>query len=174
MRIERLVVLRVCAAVAVILLHAACSRTPSSGVDPQIAQQIAAIKAIDNHAHPPLPDPADKDFDALPVEMLEAADRSGEAAAAGQARIEARSGRDAGPRGHRPHDRQSRIDGTGTASGALPVGGVRGCADVSVRDGRAGNQLGPQGVLRVWRRSFWSGTTKRAASPHAPRRSMSM
>jgi len=55
-----------------LLIPAACSRAPVSGVDPEIARQIAAIKAIDNHAHPPLPDPADKDFDALPVEMLEA------------------------------------------------------------------------------------------------------
>ncbi len=75
MRIERLAVLRVCGAVAVLLLlvlvQAACSKAPSSGVDLEIAQQIAAIKAIDNHAHPPLPDPADKDFDALPVDSLE-------------------------------------------------------------------------------------------------------
>src|SRR5438067_10311262 len=55
------------------LVLSSCARTPGNGVDPQIAQQIAAIKAIDNHAHPPLPDSADKDFDALPVEMLEAA-----------------------------------------------------------------------------------------------------
>jgi hypothetical protein len=54
-----------------VLSFAACTRTVSNGIDPQIAQQIAAIKAIDNHAHPTLPDPADKDFDALPVEMLE-------------------------------------------------------------------------------------------------------
>jgi uncharacterized protein len=53
-------------------VHAGCSRAPISGVDPQIARQIAAIKAIDHHAHPPRPDPMDKDFDALPVEMLEA------------------------------------------------------------------------------------------------------
>jgi uncharacterized protein len=63
---------RGCATILLFLIHASCFRTSSSGVDPQIAQQIAAIKAIDNHAHPPLPDPADKDFDALPVEMLEA------------------------------------------------------------------------------------------------------
>src|SRR5205823_1043865 len=64
--------LRGCAIIVPLLVHASCMRTPSSGVDPQLAQQIAAIKAIDNHAHPPRPDPADKDFDALPVEMLEA------------------------------------------------------------------------------------------------------
>jgi predicted TIM-barrel fold metal-dependent hydrolase len=64
--------LRVCAPIVLLLVHASCFRNSSSGVDPQIAQQIGAIKAIDNHAHPPLPNPADKDFDALPVEMLEA------------------------------------------------------------------------------------------------------
>lgn len=60
------------ATIVFLLAQASCFRTSSSGVDPQIAQQIATIKAIDNHAHPPLPDPADRDFDALPVEMLEA------------------------------------------------------------------------------------------------------
>jgi predicted TIM-barrel fold metal-dependent hydrolase len=59
------------ATTVLLLIHASCVGAPSSGVDPQIARQIAAIKAIDNHAHPPLPDPADQDFDALPVEMLE-------------------------------------------------------------------------------------------------------
>jgi predicted TIM-barrel fold metal-dependent hydrolase len=58
--------------IVLLLVHAGCSRAPVSGVDPQIARQIAAIKAIDHHAHPPRPDPTDKDFDALPVEMLEA------------------------------------------------------------------------------------------------------
>lgn len=68
--------LRASVLAALLLVLAACFRIPSSrvanGVDPQIAQQIAAIKAIDNHAHPPLPDPADKDYDALPVDSLEA------------------------------------------------------------------------------------------------------
>jgi hypothetical protein len=68
----KLLLLRGCATIVVLLVHPSCARTPSGGVDPQIAQQIAAIKAIDDHAHPPRPDPADKDFDALPVEMLEA------------------------------------------------------------------------------------------------------
>jgi predicted TIM-barrel fold metal-dependent hydrolase len=67
-----LLLFRGSAAIVLLLVHAACAGTPSGGVDPQIAQQIAAIKAIDNHAHPPRPDPSDKDFDALPVEMLEA------------------------------------------------------------------------------------------------------
>jgi hypothetical protein len=60
------------ASIFVVLICTSCSRTSSDGIDPQIAQQIASIRAIDNHAHPPLPDPGDKDFDALPVEMLEA------------------------------------------------------------------------------------------------------
>jgi predicted TIM-barrel fold metal-dependent hydrolase len=64
--------LRACTTIVLLLVHSSCFRAPASGVDPQIAQQIAAIKAIDNHAHPARPDPADKDFDALPVEMLEA------------------------------------------------------------------------------------------------------
>ena len=46
-----------------------------SGVDPQLAQAIAAIKAIDNHAHPVRPTGAgespDQEFDALPVDNLE-------------------------------------------------------------------------------------------------------
>jgi predicted TIM-barrel fold metal-dependent hydrolase len=62
---------RGCVAIVFLLVHVSCSRTTPSGVDPEIAQQIAAIKAIDNHAHPPLPDPADQDFDALPVDNLE-------------------------------------------------------------------------------------------------------
>ena len=44
-------------------------------VDPQLAAEIAKIKAIDNHAHPvrPVFNPNDKDsgYDALPVEVLE-------------------------------------------------------------------------------------------------------
>ena len=46
-----------------------------SGVDSQIAQTIAGIKAIDNHAHPVRPTAAgespDQEFDALPVDNLE-------------------------------------------------------------------------------------------------------
>ena len=43
-------------------------------IDPEIARHIAAIKAIDNHAHPVLAPPldaSDRDFDALPVSSLE-------------------------------------------------------------------------------------------------------
>jgi predicted TIM-barrel fold metal-dependent hydrolase len=48
----------------------------ASGVDPQLAQEIAKIKAVDNHAHPVRPTAAgekpDSEFDALPVDNLEA------------------------------------------------------------------------------------------------------
>jgi uncharacterized protein len=43
-------------------------------IDPQIAAAIAAVRAIDNHAHPVLPPPNDKtdrSFDALPVDNME-------------------------------------------------------------------------------------------------------
>src|SRR5579862_1289433 len=43
-------------------------------VDPTLANKIAAIPAIDNHAHPPLSPPAfatDRNFDALPADNME-------------------------------------------------------------------------------------------------------
>ncbi len=40
-------------------------------VDPAIADEIAKIKAIDNHAHPVLPAPGDTGYDALPVEHMD-------------------------------------------------------------------------------------------------------
>ncbi|MCX5766667.1 MAG: amidohydrolase family protein [Gemmatimonadetes bacterium] len=47
----------------------------ANGIDPQLAREIAAIKAIDNHAHPVRPTAADEapdmEFDALPVDNLE-------------------------------------------------------------------------------------------------------
>ena len=49
-----------------VLLLAACSRELPP-VDPQLAAAIAGIKAIDNHAHPVLTAPGDREFDALPV-----------------------------------------------------------------------------------------------------------
>jgi len=42
-----------------------------NGVDPQLATEIAGIKAIDNHAHPVLAAPGDREFDALPVDNME-------------------------------------------------------------------------------------------------------
>src|SRR5450755_426031 len=52
------------------LLLAACSREQPA-VDPQLAAEIARIKAIDNHAHPVLAAPGDREFDALPVDNME-------------------------------------------------------------------------------------------------------
>ncbi|HSR09592.1 MAG TPA: amidohydrolase family protein [Bryobacteraceae bacterium] len=63
------------------ILLTACTRAPEEApsvdaVDPQIAAAIAAIKAIDNHAHPVRPTAAtekpDNEYDALPVDSLEA------------------------------------------------------------------------------------------------------
>jgi uncharacterized protein len=55
------------------LIFSACTNAPEPRVDPQLASEIAKIKAIDNHAHPVRPGaPTDTDFDALPVEHLEA------------------------------------------------------------------------------------------------------
>jgi len=53
-------------------LLCSCAPKPEARVDPQLASQIASIKAIDNHAHPVRPgDPPDADFDALPVDNME-------------------------------------------------------------------------------------------------------
>jgi predicted TIM-barrel fold metal-dependent hydrolase len=58
---------------ACLLFLYGCDRAPEPRVDAQLASEIAKIKAIDNHAHPVRPgNPADQDFDALPVEHLEA------------------------------------------------------------------------------------------------------
>ncbi len=54
------------------LLLTACN-TSLPRVDPQLASEIDKIKAIDNHAHPVRPgNPPDTDFDALPVDNMEA------------------------------------------------------------------------------------------------------
>jgi predicted TIM-barrel fold metal-dependent hydrolase len=53
------------------LLLTSCAREPAA-VDPQLAAEIADVKAIDNHAHPPLAAPGDREFDALPVDSMEA------------------------------------------------------------------------------------------------------
>src|SRR5256885_730514 len=49
--------------------------TNTTGIDPELAAEIAKIKAIDNHAHPVRPtapgEPPDMEFDALPVDNLE-------------------------------------------------------------------------------------------------------
>ena len=56
---------------------ASCGSAPErESVDPQLASRIAGIKAIDNHAHPVRPtlqgEKPDTEYDALPVESLEA------------------------------------------------------------------------------------------------------
>ena len=64
------------AAVAV-LFATACTPppNPSARVDAQLAEQIAHIQAVDNHAHPVRPtlegETPDMEYDALPVENLE-------------------------------------------------------------------------------------------------------
>jgi hypothetical protein len=58
-------------AIAALLAAGACF---AQRIDPEIGRQIAAIQAIDNHAHPVLAPPldaSDKEFDALPVASLE-------------------------------------------------------------------------------------------------------
>jgi uncharacterized protein len=64
-------------AIAALVFLAGCAApgNRSSSIDPQIASEIAAIKAIDNHAHPVRPtqpgEKPDDGYDALPVETLE-------------------------------------------------------------------------------------------------------
>jgi uncharacterized protein len=61
-------------AVAVTGLLLAADSCVGQQIDPTIASQIAAIRAIDNHAHPVLAPPldrTDREFDALPVFSLE-------------------------------------------------------------------------------------------------------
>lgn len=53
-----------------LLVACACAYAQQT-VDPELAAEIAKIKAIDNHAHPVRNDPKDLDFDALPVENIE-------------------------------------------------------------------------------------------------------
>src|SRR5216117_4141328 len=63
-------------AILILALLTACTRPANEAVDPQLAREIANIKAIDNHAHPVRPTAAgekpDDEFDALPVDNLEA------------------------------------------------------------------------------------------------------
>jgi hypothetical protein len=61
-------------AVAVTGLLVAAGSCVGQQIDPAIAAQIAAIRAIDNHAHPILAPPldrTDREFDALPASSLE-------------------------------------------------------------------------------------------------------
>ena len=63
------------AAALSIQIHCARAQSPPIyPIDPTLAAQIAAIPAIDNHAHPLLSPPAyatDRNFDALPVDTMD-------------------------------------------------------------------------------------------------------
>jgi predicted TIM-barrel fold metal-dependent hydrolase len=52
---------------------AGCTRESLPAIDPSLAVAIEQIKAIDNHAHPVLNTSGDREFDALPVDNMEAA-----------------------------------------------------------------------------------------------------
>lgn len=57
-----------------LILFAAGAAWPQLPIDPQLAGEIARIKAIDNHAHPVRPTwgtDKDSDYDALPVETMD-------------------------------------------------------------------------------------------------------
>src|SRR5689334_14815353 len=62
---------------AALVLLAGCARREPTGpdVDSGLARAIAKIRAIDNHAHPvrmaAAGEPADREFDALPVDNME-------------------------------------------------------------------------------------------------------
>ena len=57
------------------LLLTSCARPPQSAADPDLLNEIRQIRAIDNHAHPvrvtDAGEPADRGFDALPVDNME-------------------------------------------------------------------------------------------------------
>jgi uncharacterized protein len=61
---------------AAIILSSCAAPPDRARVDPQLAAEIAKIKAVDNHAHPVRPtlegEAPDHEYDALPVESLEA------------------------------------------------------------------------------------------------------
>src|SRR5215472_8840043 len=54
------------------LLLTGCGRAPEPAVDPALAAEISRIQAIDNHAHPVRNVAGDRQFDALPVDNMEA------------------------------------------------------------------------------------------------------
>jgi uncharacterized protein len=80
--IPKLRPLRVCiwrAALAIslvpLLAHSQAGLAPSAtslqhDINPEIRRTIDTIPAFDNHAHPVLPTPSDRDFDALPVDNM--------------------------------------------------------------------------------------------------------
>src|SRR5579883_1873717 len=61
------------------LLLAGCHSAPQDrvvpGADPELLKEVYGLEAIDNHAHPvrvvPAGEPADRGFDALPVDNME-------------------------------------------------------------------------------------------------------
>jgi uncharacterized protein len=59
-----------------VLTLAGCKRAPLPAADPDLLKEIQGIPAIDNHAHPMRPtapgEAPDRDYDALPVDNLEA------------------------------------------------------------------------------------------------------
>ncbi len=59
----------------VVLTAFGCGARPEAPADPSLLAEIQNIRAIDSHAHPvrftPNSEPADRDFDALPVENME-------------------------------------------------------------------------------------------------------
>ena len=68
---------RACATAAIYLVIVSCASSPPANTDPQLKAEIDSIKAIDNHAHPMrVVNGGEKDteYDALPVEMMEAYD----------------------------------------------------------------------------------------------------
>ena len=60
---------------ATLLAGCARQRVTDPAADPQIAAEVSRIRAIDNHAHPVRMqehgEPADREFDALPVDNME-------------------------------------------------------------------------------------------------------
>ena len=57
------------------LALAGCTQAPPPAADPDLTAEIRGIRAIDNHAHPVRitqpGEPADRFFDALPVDNME-------------------------------------------------------------------------------------------------------
>jgi predicted TIM-barrel fold metal-dependent hydrolase len=67
--------IRVAVAALTLTLAVGCnasprSAPPASGADPDLAGFIDAIRAVDNHTHANSADPADADYDALPLDSL--------------------------------------------------------------------------------------------------------
>ena len=61
--------MRLVLSIAAVFVFAATAQ--AQRVNPQLAAEIARIKAVDNHAHPVIPNGTDREFDALPVDNME-------------------------------------------------------------------------------------------------------